>query len=63
MTKEEAFQKLREGEKITHKYFLPHEYIYMKDGELMTEEDYYGTPEFWKLRAGPQWDNGWEIYK
>lgn len=56
--------------KITHQYFSPDEYIYMIDGEIYDENDYRmkcnepnGHITFWTDRTGPEWEEGWSIYK
>lgn len=56
--------------KITHQYFSSEEYIYMKDGDIYDESGYRMTgigPDssinFWTDRTGPEWDEGWSIYK
>lgn len=57
--------------KITHQYFSPDEYIYMIDGEIYDENDYRmkcNGPNgqiitFWTDRTGPEWEEGWSIYK
>ncbi len=62
MTKYEAIQALRKGEKITHRYFSSDEFIYMKDGTLRDEND-YNMSEFWQLRSATEWNDGYEIYQ
>ena len=56
--------------KITHQYFSPDEYIYMKNGYIYDENDYQLTGnhfndgiDFWTDRTGPEWEEGWSIYK
>jgi hypothetical protein len=61
MTREEAKKELRKGNKITHKYFLSHEYIILVNG-VETFEDGNKVPLGW-------WDRydylkqSWKIYK
>jgi hypothetical protein len=33
MTRQEAYEAMQKGEKITHDYFMPHEYYYMLHGK------------------------------
>lgn len=72
MNRHEAKLALSEGKKITHAYFSKGEYVYLEcinpntipvkyecvfeDGTTQEER------EFWELRKGSQWDNGWEIF-
>ena len=57
--------------KMTHVNFSPDEYIYMKDGDIYDENNYkmkhYGPDQewitFWTDRTGPEWNEGWSIYK
>lgn len=56
--------------KITHQYFSSEEYIYMKDGDIYDENEYRMTEigpdssiNFWTDRTGPEWEEGWSIYK
>ena len=66
MTKEEALQAMMDGEKITHRFFEIHEYLYMKGQDIFTEEGYnMGNvwDEFWTMRNEKYWKTGWEIYK
>lgn len=65
MTKEQAFQAMIDGEKITHKYFMSNEYLYMIAQNIYTEDDYNtGTVNchFWKSKSGGVWENDWSIY-
>jgi hypothetical protein len=63
MTKENAIKALMEGNKITHRWFSPDEWVSMEGNEIVLEDgvrcDEY---EFWRWRTDPSWDIGWEIY-
>ena len=37
MTRQEAIQALKEGHKVSHKWFSNDEYLYMENGELYDE--------------------------
>lgn len=64
MTIEEAKTAISKGEKVTHNYFSSDEFITMKGGVLIDENDYYlDWDEFWLLRDTVNWKNGWEIFK
>jgi hypothetical protein len=64
MTKDEAITALRHGEKVTHSYFMPGDYIYIgADGELYDESGIcMYRANFWRLRHGEMWATGWDIY-
>jgi len=63
MTKDEAIQAMREGKKVTHKYFTPDEWVTMEGDEILLE---YGVRcdeyEFWKWRTSPIYETGWSLY-
>lgn len=61
MTREKAMIALKEGHKITHHLFAPHEYVELVDGTLRDEEGYkmYG---FFECRTDPNWDKNWNIW-
>lgn len=61
MTKKDAQDALRQGKKITHRFFLDTEFIQMKDGKLHGE-DGMEMPDFWKYREESRWDNGWSVF-
>ena len=60
MTKQEAIQAMEHGHKVKHKLFMPHEYIYLKDGSIHDEDDMplYG---FWQYRISNCWNKDWYI--
>lgn len=66
MTKAEAIAALERGEKITHHYMEPHEYVKRASdgsGRIECEEGYIISPAiFWIDRRGSHWDNGWELF-
>lgn len=63
MSKEEAIQLLKEGAKVTHDYFLDHEYIYLSDGKIHDENGYNIDTEFWKYRHQAYWQIGWKVFE
>jgi hypothetical protein len=66
MTKQEAIEALDRGEKITHKYFSPDEWVkkYDNNGNLILEDGVICSEwEFWYHRTQDFFNNGWEIYK
>jgi hypothetical protein len=48
LTKEEAYQKMLEGEKITHTHFDDNEYVYMKDPHNIWSEDGFDFNSWWR---------------
>lgn len=62
LDKTQAAQALMDGNRISHLYYLDGEFLYMRDGRIMTEEDYdMGTfsDEFWNKYQ--PWRLGWGI--
>lgn len=64
MTKQEAIEAMKNGAKVTHRYFSEDEYIkFSEDGRIETEEGYLCAPSlFWIDRRGEAWQDGWSIY-
>jgi transcription initiation factor TFIIIB Brf1 subunit/transcription initiation factor TFIIB len=60
MTRDEAYQAMREGKKVIHKYFDDHEYLCMKCGVILSEEG-YNFEEGWKIRKGGFWETDWFV--
>lgn len=65
LTKKEAQELLLTGQKLTHKYFMEDEYIYIdNEGRLRDEKDLLLDPfEFWYLRSAVYFDNGWSKFE
>lgn len=64
MTKDEAIDAMKRGEKVTHRYFSNDEWMTIKDGKIETEDGCRSTPfNFWLDRIGPPWQNGYSIFK
>jgi hypothetical protein len=63
MTKTEAIQAMKEGKKVTHRYFTPDEWATMVNDQIVLEDGVKCTPkEFWYCRNTPNFDNYWSIY-
>jgi hypothetical protein len=63
MNKVEAIQAMKEGKKVTYKYFSPNEWMTMKDGMVVLEDGVKCPPEeFWRYRTNFWWDNGYSLY-
>lgn len=62
MTKQEAIQSMREGNKVTHRYFGNEEWITMEGNRIITEEGYsIWKDEFFKYRDDITWETDWEV--
>lgn len=67
MNKQEAILAMKEGKKVTYKYFSSNECMSMKDGMMVLEDGVIAgvtcTPEeFWKYRTDSRWDDGYEFF-
>jgi len=63
MTKEQAIQLMCDGNKITHRYFSPDEWVTMVGDKIHLEDGVVCDPEeFWKWRKDKMWDDGWSIF-
>ena len=66
MTKSEAIEALRNGNKITHRHFSPEEFVMLAtdgSGRYETEEGYLISPAiFWSDRRNPTFNTDWEIW-
>ena len=69
MNKQEAIQAMQQGKRVTHRDFDPNEWMTMKDGMMILEDDViFPAPrllpeEFWKWRTDPRWDDGYEVFE
>lgn len=64
LTKQQAIEAMREGKKITHRYFSPEEYITIKDNKIVTEEGYRCSQmEFWAYRTSKEFETGWYLFE
>ena len=64
MTKEEAIVQMKAGNKLTHTYFTPDEWVTILNDKYHFEDGVECSfEEFWSHRMGPAWFFGWEIYK
>ena len=54
---------MKEGEKVTHKYFSLDEWATMVNDLIVLEDGVRCTPEeFWRWRNNPIFDTDWSIY-
>lgn len=62
LTKEQAKQAIREGKKVSHRFFSSNEFIQRgEDAIIRLEDGVRLTAEFWAYRTGPNWETGWYI--
>jgi hypothetical protein len=63
MTKQEATESMRQGNKLTHISFAPYEWISMRGNIIIDENGYESFQnEFWKYRSGAHFETGWSIW-
>jgi hypothetical protein len=64
MTKAEAMAAMREGKKVTHRWFSDNEWMSMQDGKVLTEEGYkHDQREFWRYRTDESWNDGYSLWE
>jgi hypothetical protein len=62
MTIQEAKNAIKNGFKVRHRFFLPHEYIQQgPDYSLIDEDGREMANYFWQVRNSHSWQEGWEI--
>lgn len=63
LTRAEAIQAMKEGKKVSHRYFTPDEFIYMEGDTIHTEDGAQcSSKEFWSIRSNVMWEIDWNIY-
>lgn len=64
MTKKEAIDAMKAGEKLAHPSFIHNEWITMKgENTILTEENHsISDKEFWAHRTGDYFETGWFIW-
>lgn len=65
MTKDEAIQAMKQGKKVTHRYFASDEYVCIKTEDEFTFEDGVtcSPQEFFSTRNHRDWETDWEIFQ
>jgi len=62
MTKEEAIQAMKDGQKVTHRYFDSMEWMTMENGKIVLEDGVRCAPyEFWRWRLDASWNEGYSL--
>ncbi len=64
LSKSEAIQAMREGKKVTHRYFSNDEWVTLTATGLYLFEDGVVCPSllFWQDRQGEYWETDWSLY-
>jgi hypothetical protein len=64
MTKTEAIEAMKRGEKVTHQYFTQDEWVTMKGNRIVFEDGVNMSPdEYWAYREGNGWKDEYSIVK
>ncbi len=65
MTKQQAIEAMKTGEKLTHRYFSEGEWVSMKGNFTMIFEDgcKIDSDTFWNDRKGEGFNNDWELFE
>ncbi len=66
MTKNEAIEAMKQGQKVTHEFFDELEWVTSNpSGEMYTLEDRVSLPatHFWADRNNQYWENGWKLFE
>lgn len=63
MSKEEAIQAMKEGKKVTHRFFSSDEWMTIENGFLLLEDGVrISLEDFFNFRSDSLWENGYELY-
>ena len=65
MTKQEAIQAMREGKKVTHRWFSPNEWITIINNNTLLLEDgiTISLERFFVYRTAPSWGDGYSLFE
>lgn len=63
MNKQEAIEKLNQGHKVNHIYFIDDDFIYKNDINQICDAfgNYYNEKEYWDKRKDETWNIGWKV--
>ncbi len=64
LTKSEALELIDQGEKVTHKFFTPYEFIAKSDDPeyYQDENGLLLISDFWDHRQHSEWQTGWSVF-
>lgn len=60
MTRQDVYNEMKLGKKISHNNFTDNEYLTLKDNHILTEDGYGFTEEFWTRN---RLADGWFIFE
>jgi hypothetical protein len=64
MTKAEALAAMREGKKVTHRWFSRDEWMTMESGQIVLEDGVRCSQSFfWMNRTDASWNDGYSIFE
>lgn len=64
MNKKEAINEMRNGKKVTHRWFSKNEWMTIEKGRILLEDGVRcDIDEFFSYRDNESWDNDYSIYK
>jgi hypothetical protein len=63
MTRPEAYQAMKNGERITHQYFAKDEFYELKNGKIIAEDGVNHTSVFNSTDQNNWRADGWELFK
>jgi hypothetical protein len=63
LTKEQAIALMKQGKKLTHRYFSDDEWITMRGNMIVMENGCSCWNNlFWQDRQGEKWETDWSLY-
>lgn len=64
MTKDEAIEAMKRGQKVTHEYFCRGEWMTMEGFCIVFEDGVQCSErEFWYDRTGKGWEDGYRLFE
>lgn len=64
MTQQEAIAAMKQGKKVTHRYFSSDEWVTLQNGKLVTEDGcIHNWTMFWTIRSSEYWETDWSLFE
>ena len=64
MTKIEAIKLMKEGKKLTHRYFSPNEWVTIENNSILFEDGCECSQQlFWYDRKNEYWNDDWSLFE
>lgn len=60
MIREKALELMEKGIKVSHRHFTREEYLYLRGGQVTTEDGYYFADRFLN---DPMFVDGWRVWE